>query len=35
MGGGTKILKDFGDSTTVHGLAYMINANKLFDRYVD
>jgi hypothetical protein len=32
MGRGTKILKDFGDSTTIHGVTYMLNADKIFDR---
>jgi hypothetical protein len=31
-GSGTRIVKDFGDSTTIHGIQYMINADKLFDR---
>jgi hypothetical protein len=34
----TKIVKDFGGSTTIHGLNYMINAEQLFDRlkrYID
>ena len=37
MGGevGTKFVKDFGASTSVHGLNYIINADKIFDRYIN
>ena len=31
-GSGTKIVKDFGDSTSIHGFVYMINSQKIFDR---
>ena len=32
MGRKTKIFKEFGDSTTIHGVTYMVNADKTFDR---